>query len=154
MRAISKRNSLAFQLKGNKLRTREGACACVQKARRRKGRGSAKTRKARGTSKNDRNEGGGGGGGGLKRISAAIATVADFQTMQRASRAIAFRRGFVEKNRDIETRERREENTEGNKRIFEHVRIWIFDLDLILIFVANFNFDSILIFLVSILSSL
>ncbi|KAM0728016.1 hypothetical protein ACS0PU_005485 [Formica fusca] len=118
MRTISRRNSLAFQLKGNKLRTREGACACVQKARRRKGRGSAKTRKACGTSKNDRNEGGGGGGGGgLKRISAAIATVADFQTMQRASRAIAFRSGFVEKDRDIEARERRGENTKENKRI-------------------------------------
>lgn len=105
---IQEERSLAFQLKRNKLCTRKGACAC--KARRRKGRESAKTRKACGTSKNDQNEGGE-ERGGLKRISAAIATVADFQTMQRANRAIAFREEDSSRRIKISRQEKEEEKT-------------------------------------------
>lgn len=57
-----------------------------------KKRGSVEARKARGTSKNDRSKGEGGRGrGGLKRISATIATAADFQTIRQESGAIARR---------------------------------------------------------------
>lgn len=83
----------------------------------RKGGGSAEAREARGTSKNDQNEGGElEKRGGLKRISAAIAAAADFQTMRRAGeRSDRVSRGGLAENRDIEARERREDTWRGVK---------------------------------------
>lgn len=60
--------------------------------------------------------------GGLKRISAAIAAAADFQTMRRASERAGERSdrvsrgGLVDENRDIEVRERREEKILGAQK--------------------------------------
>lgn len=92
------------------MRTREGAWCVRRQARRRKDGGSVEARKARGTSKNDRSEGEDGGGrGGLKRISATIATVADFQTIRQASGAIAFREENSSRRLDVSRQEEKGE---------------------------------------------
>lgn len=56
---------------------------------------------------------GGRGRGGLKRISATIATAADFQTMRRASGAIAFRGENSSRRLDISRQGKEEEKIRG-----------------------------------------
>lgn len=83
-------------------------------ARRIKGRRSVETRKARGTSKNNRSEGDEGRDrGGLKRISATIATAADFQTIRQASEAIAFREENSSRRLDISRQEKEKGKLRG-----------------------------------------
>lgn len=102
-------------------------------ARRRIGGGSGReARKARGTSKNDRNDGRGKRGrdrGELKRISATIATAADFQTMRRASGAIAFREANSSRRLDISRQEKEEKIRRGIWRRIKTIKRAKFFLD-------------------------
>lgn len=116
------------KLEENKLRTREervGAWCVRGQARRRKGGGSVEARKARGTSKNDRNEGERRTGPG--RVEAYIGDDRNrrgFPNNAASERSDRVSRGeLVQEARHIEARERRRENTWRIRRRIKRLRV-------------------------------
>lgn len=133
------------KLEENKLRTREervGAWCVRGQARRRKGGGSVEARKARGTSKNDRNERERRTGPG--RVEAYIGDDRNrrgFPNNAASERSDRVSRGeLVQEARHIEARERRE-NTRRIRRRIKRLRVRSFELfNSILIRFQHFHF--------------